>query len=281
MPTWVVTSKLLWFILIDLDWSWFVLTLFRLWTKKLIDYSTFVLWRFAATSSVLGHDKGFGRAHGTLFFALSDWRKVLQHSWVSESCRVMFRCLNVPFRSFHLFSLGWFCLWKLFYGPIAITSNLVWPEWSWAIDALFVRSDPNGWRDPDGGTLQLKWPWIQFHDILRFCQIQPIQWVLGFPDFNGCFKSRSHLQSFLDLQEPEFRTCLCHVFVEAGHFGVHPCLWHLQRGLFLDTGEPMRRMRDRLQWHFFNSAVDGSNSQEECAAICAFICAFISSISGP
>ena len=83
MPTWVVTSKLPWFILIDLDWSWFVLTLFRLWTKKLIDYSTFVLWRFAATSSVLGHDKGFGRSAGKRQCQLGSWpRSCFDSSWL-------------------------------------------------------------------------------------------------------------------------------------------------------------------------------------------------------
>ena len=51
---------------------------------------------------------------------------------------------------------------------------------------------------------------LALYDVFRFCRIQQIQWVLGFPDFNGCFMSRSHLQSTLDLQEPEFWTCLCH-----------------------------------------------------------------------
>ena len=41
-------------------------------------------------------------------------------------------------------------------------------------------------------------------------------------------------------------------FAETGTFGVHPCLWHLQRGFFLDTREPMWTMAsanvDHLKW---------------------------------
>ena len=36
------------------------------------------------------------------------------------------------------------------------------------------------------------------------------QWVLGFPDLNICFMWRSLLQGFLEVQELEFWTCLCH-----------------------------------------------------------------------
>ena len=36
------------------------------------------------------------------------------------------------------------------------------------------------------------------------------QWVLGIPDLNICFMWRSLLQGFLEVQELEFWTCLCH-----------------------------------------------------------------------
>ena len=81
--------------LIHLDWSWFVLTLFRLWTKKLIDYSTFVLWRFAATSSVLGHDKGFGRSAGKRQCQLGSWpRSCFDSSWLILIRLDSFQTLN-------------------------------------------------------------------------------------------------------------------------------------------------------------------------------------------
>ena len=43
-----------------------------------------------------------------------------------------------------------------------------------------------------------------FIDVI-FCQVQQVQWVselqIGAPDFNGCYMSRSPLQSFLEVQE--------------------------------------------------------------------------------
>ena len=43
-----------------------------------------------------------------------------------------------------------------------------------------------------------------FIDVL-FCQVQQVQWIselqIGAPDFNGCYMSRSPLQSFLEVQE--------------------------------------------------------------------------------
>ena len=43
-----------------------------------------------------------------------------------------------------------------------------------------------------------------FIDVL-FCQVQQVQWIselhIGAPGFNGCYMSRSPLQSFLEVQE--------------------------------------------------------------------------------
>jgi len=144
--------------LIHLDSSWFFQTL----SKE--TYWTFVLLRFA-TSSVLGHDKGTGRAHGTV-----------QISWLSESCRVMFRAhvlKNVPFRSKHAsFLLDDFASWNfLYYGPIAITSNSVFRFDNQSEAGRSMQNCLSGlpliqtrrWRDPrlilmEVTTLQLKWP---------------------------------------------------------------------------------------------------------------------------
>ena len=48
-------------------------------------------------------------------------------------------------------------------------------------------------------------------------------------------------------------------FVETAGFGVHLCLWHLRRGLFLDTCEPMWRIRERFP-HIESSLVKFGNA---------------------
>ena len=52
-----------------------------------------------------------------------------------------------------------------------------------------------------------------FIDVL-FCQVQQVQWIselqIGAPDFNGCYMSRSPLQSFLEVQESWFQVRPCH-----------------------------------------------------------------------
>ena len=52
-----------------------------------------------------------------------------------------------------------------------------------------------------------------FVDVL-FCQVQQVQWIselqIGAPDFNGCYMSRSPLQSFLEVQESRFQVRPCH-----------------------------------------------------------------------
>ena len=82
-----------------------------------------------------------------------------------------------------------------------------------------------------------------------------------FNRFNGCRSSRSELQISMDVirlvplfkvslkfKSRDFRCVLVMInaarFIETSCFGVHPYLWHLQRGLFLDTHEPMWRMRE-------------------------------------
>ena len=82
-----------------------------------------------------------------------------------------------------------------------------------------------------------------------------------FNRFNGYRSSRSELQISMDVicrvplfkvslkfKSRDFRCVLVMInaarFIETSCFGVHPYLWHLQRGLFLDTHEPMWRMRD-------------------------------------
>ena len=75
---------------------------------------------------------------------------------------------------------------------------------------------------------------------------------------------RSLLPGFLEVQELEFWTCLCHhqrstFLLKQVISEFHPCLWHLQMGLFLDNREPMRRMRDRLP-HIESSLVKVGNA---------------------
>ena len=82
-----------------------------------------------------------------------------------------------------------------------------------------------------------------------------------FNRFNGYRSSRSELQISMDVicrvplfkvslkfKSRDFRCVLVMInaarFIETSCFGVHPYLWHLQRGLFLDTHEPMWRMRE-------------------------------------
>ena len=82
-----------------------------------------------------------------------------------------------------------------------------------------------------------------------------------FNRFNGYRSSRSELQISMDVRcrvplfkvslkfkSRDFRCVLVMInaarFIETSCFGVHPYLWHLQRGLFLDTHEPMWRMRE-------------------------------------
>ena len=52
-----------------------------------------------------------------------------------------------------------------------------------------------------------------FIDVL-FCQVQQVEWIselqIGAPDFNGCYMSRSPLQSFLEVQESWFQVRPCH-----------------------------------------------------------------------
>ena len=60
-------------------------------------------------------------------------------------------------------------------------------------------------------------------------------------DLYGFIISGSRLQSSLEIQEPWFwgmslSRSTQHILLK-GNFGVHPCLWHLQRGFFLDTHE--------------------------------------------
>ena len=69
-----------------------------------------------------------------------------------------------------------------------------------------------------------------FIDVL-FCQVQQVQWIselqIGAPDFNGCYMSRSPLQSFLEVHR-DFRCVLVMInaarFIETSCFGVHPYL---------------------------------------------------------
>ena len=95
-------------------------------------------------------------------------------------------------------------------------------------------------------------------------------YYVKFNRFNGYRSSRSELQIFnwiVRRRVPLFEVSLkfksplisgaslslinAARFIETSCFGVHPYLWpHLQRGLFLDTHEPMWRMRDMFLTHW-------------------------------
>mgnify|MGYP007094269597 CR=1 FL=1 len=106
--------------------------------------------------------------------------------------------------------------WERPCSPCAETPETASAAWRWQGATAVVAVLKSFQRQSQIGAV----PWssirhlmIFFIDVL-FCQVQQVQWIselqIGAPDFNGCYMSRSPLQSFLEVQESWFQVRPCH-----------------------------------------------------------------------